>query len=190
MEARVAAIFEGRAPESVWLLEHPPLYTAGTSAAPEELLEPSRLPVFRTGRGGRFTYHGPSQRVAYVMLDLSIRGRDVHGFVHALEDWLIVALARLGVEAERRDGQIGVFAGEAKIASIGIRLRHWVSFHGISLNVDPNLEHFAGIVPCGLNAPVTSLAALGIDTDMERVDAALRTSFEEIFGTISANACR
>jgi lipoyl(octanoyl) transferase len=110
--------------------------------------------------------------------------------VHALEDWLIVALARLGVEAKRRDGQIGVFAGEAKIASIGIRLRHWVSFHGISLNVDPNLEHFAGIVPCGLNAPVTSLAALGIDADMERVDAALRTSFEEIFGTISANACR
>jgi lipoyl(octanoyl) transferase len=190
MEARVAAIFEGRAPESVWLLEHPPLYTAGTSAAPEELLEPSWLPVFRTGRGGRFTYHGPGQRVAYVMLDLSIRGRDVHAFVHALEDWLIVALARLGVEAKRRDGQIGVFAGEAKIASIGIRLRHWVSFHGVSLNVDPNLEHFAGIIPCGLTSPVTSLAALGIDADMERVDAALRTSFEEIFGTISANACR
>ena len=165
MEARVAAIFEGRAPESVWLLEHPPLYTAGTSAAPEELLEPSRLPVFWTGRG-------------------------VHAFVHALEDWLIVALARLGVEAKRREGQIGVFAGEAKIASTGIRLRHWVSFHGVSLNVDPNLEHFAGIIPCGLTSPVTSLAALGIDADMERVDAALRTSFEEIFGTISANACR
>jgi len=190
MEARVAAILETRAPEAVWLLEHPPLYTAGTSGAPEELLDASRFPVFRSGRGGRFTYHGPGQRVAYVMLDLSARGRDVHAFVHALEDWLIATLARLGVEGERREGQIGVFVGEAKIASIGIRLRHWVSFHGFSLNVDPNLEHFSGIVPCGLTAPITSLAALGIDTDMRQVDAALRASFEEIFGAVSANSCR
>ena len=190
MEARVAAIFEARAPEAVWLLEHPPLYTAGTSAAPEELLDASRFPVFRTGRGGRFTYHGPGQRVAYVMLDLSARGRDVRDFVHALEHWIIAALARLGVEGERRDGQIGVFVGEAKIASIGVRLRRWVSFHGVSLNVNPDLEHFAGIVPCGLTSPVTSLAALGTDTDMQRVDAALRSAFEEIFGAVSANSCR
>jgi lipoyl(octanoyl) transferase len=190
MEARVAAIREGRAPEAVWLLEHPPLYSAGTSAAAEELLDASRLPVFRTGRGGRFTYHGPGQRVAYVMLDLSARGRDVRVFVHALEDWLIATLARLGVEGERREGQIGVFVGEAKIASIGIRLRHWVSFHGVSLNVDPDLSHFAGIVPCGRTSPVTSLAALGVDTDMQRVDAALRSAFEEIFGRVSANSCR
>jgi lipoyl(octanoyl) transferase len=190
MEARVAAIIEGRAPEAVWLLEHPPLYTAGTSAAPEELLDASRFPIFRTGRGGRFTYHGPGQRVAYVMLDLSVRGRDVRAFVHALEDWLIAALARLGVMATRREGQIGVFAGEAKIASIGVRLRHWVSFHGVGLNVDPNLEHFSGIVPCGLTSPVTSLAALGADTDMQHVDAAIRAAFAEIFGPVSANSCR
>jgi lipoyl(octanoyl) transferase len=187
LEARAAAILDGRAQEAVWLLEHPPLYTAGTSARLEELLDPSRLPVFRTGRGGRFTYHGPGQRVAYVMLDLSVRGRDVRAFVHALENWLIATLERLGVEGERREGQIGVFVGEAKIASIGIRVRHWVSFHGVSLNVDPDLEHFAGIVPCGLNAPVTSLAALGIDTDMQRVDGALRSAFEETLGPVSAN---
>jgi len=190
MEARVAAILQALAPEAVWLLEHPPLYTAGTSAAPDELLDASRFPIFRTGRGGRFTYHGPGQRVAYVMLDLSARGRDVRAFAHALEDWLIATLARLGVEGERREGQIGVFVGEAKIASIGVRLRHWVSFHGVSLNVDPNLEHFAGIVPCGLTSPVTSLAALGADADMQRADAALRASFEEVFGALSANACR
>ena len=190
MEARVAAILEAQAPEAVWLLEHPPLYTAGTSAVPEELLDASRFPLFRTGRGGRFTYHGPGQRVAYVMLDLSARGRDVRAFVHALEDWLIATLARLGVEGERREGQIGVFVGEAKIASIGIRLRHWVSFHGVSLNVDPDLEHFAGIVPCGLTSPVTSLAALGVDPDMRRVDAALHSAFEEVFGSVSANSCR
>ena len=157
---------------------------------PEELLEPARFPVFRTGRGGRFTYHGPGQRVAYVMLDLSSRGRDVRAFVRALEDWLIATLAHLGVEGKRREGQIGVFVGEAKIASIGVRLRHWVSFHGVSLNVDPNLEHFAGIVPCGLTSPVTSLAALGADTDMQRIDAALRAAFEEVFGAVSTNACR
>jgi lipoyl(octanoyl) transferase len=192
MEARVAAILEGRTPEAVWLLEHPPLYTAGTSAAPEELLEPLRFPVLRTGRGGRFTYHGPGQRVAYVMLDLSRRGCDVRAFVHALEDWLIAALTKLGIEGARRDAQIGVFVGDAKIASIGIRLRHWVSFHGVSLNVDPDLTHFAGIVPCGVKAPVTSLAALGIDADMGKVDQALRTAFEEIFAAtvVSANSSR
>jgi len=190
METRVASILDGRASEAVWLLEHPPLYTAGTSAAPEELIEPSRFPVFRTGRGGRFTYHGPGQRVAYVMLDLSVRGRDVRAFVHALEDWLIAAFARIGVESERREGQIGVFVGEAKIASIGIRIRHWVSFHGVSLNVDPDLTHFAGIVPCGLKSPVTSLAVLGIDTNMPRVDAALRSAFEETFQPLSANWSR
>jgi lipoyl(octanoyl) transferase len=190
MEARVAAIREGKAPETVWLLEHPPLYTAGTSAAPDELLEPARFPVFRTGRGGRFTYHGPGQRVAYVMLDLSARGRDVHSFVHALEDWLIASLAKLGVEGERREGHIGIFVGEAKIASIGVRVRHWVSFHGVSLNVDPDLEHFSGIVPCGLSTPVTSLAALGIDATMQDVGDALRSAFEEVFGAVSANLCR
>ena len=190
MEARVAAILKARMPEAVWLLEHPPLYTAGTSAAPDELLDASRFPIFRTGRGGRFTYHGPGQRVSYVMLDLSARGRDVRAFVHALEDWLIAALALLGVKGERCEGQIGVFVGEAKIASIGVRLRHWVSFHGVSLNVDPDLEHFSGIVPCGLTAPVTSLAALGVDPDMQRVDKALRIAFEEVFGAVSASSCR
>jgi lipoyl(octanoyl) transferase len=190
MDARVAAILEGSAAEAVWLLEHPPLYTAGTSAAPEELIQPSRFPVFETGRGGRFTYHGPGQRVAYVMLDLGRRARDVRAFVHALEDWLIAALAQLGVEGERREGQIGVFIGEAKIASIGIRVRHWVSFHGVSLNVDPDLTHFAGIVPCGLTSPITSLSALGIDTDMQRVDAALRSAFKETLGPLSANWSR
>jgi len=183
MEARVEAILAGVAPEAIWLLEHPSLYTAGTSASPQELLQPARFPVFASGRGGRFTYHGPGQRVAYVMLDLSRLGRDVRHFVHMLEDWLIAALARLGVGGERREGQIGVFVGSAKIASIGIRLRRWVSFHGVSLNVDPNLEHFSGIVPCGLSdTPVTSLGALHAETDMGRVDEALRQTFEQIFG--------
>ena len=190
MDARVAAIIEGRMPETVWLLEHPPLYTAGTSAIADELLDPLRFPVFRTGRGGRFTYHGPGQRLAYVMLDLSRRGRDVRAFVRSLEDWLIATLALLGVEGERREGQIGVFVGEAKIASIGIRLRHWGGFHGASLNVDPDLEHFAGIVPCGLRSPVTSLATLGVDAGIDRVDAALLASFEATIGAISANSCR
>lgn len=182
MEAHVAVVATGRAQECVWLLEHPSLYTAGTSAVAEELLDPSRLPVFHTGRGGRFTYHGPGQRLAYVMLDLGTRGRDVRAFVRALEDWLIGALGLLGVEAERREGEVGIFAGGAKIASIGIRIRRWVSFHGVSLNVDPDLEHFSGIVPCGLKAPVTSLAKLGAETDMARVDAALRAAFGGVFG--------
>lgn len=189
MEERVSAIARGEAPECVWLLEHPPLYTAGTSADPAELIAPERFPVFKTGRGGRFTYHGPGQRVAYVMLDLSRRGRDVRAFVGALETWMIAALEVLGVSAERRDDQIGVFVGDAKIASIGVRVRHWVTMHGVSLNVAPDLEHFSGIMPCGLSSPVTSLAALGAETDMTLVDQALRATFVEVFGrgTLTAN---
>jgi lipoyl(octanoyl) transferase len=190
MAARAAAIALGQASECVWLLEHPAIYTAGTSAGPRELLAPHRFPVFKSGRGGRFTYHGPGQRVAYVMLDLSARGRDVRAFVASLEDWLIATLAQLDVMGERQPGQIGIFVEGAKIASIGVRVRRWVSLHGVSLNVDPELEHFSGIVPCGLtDAPVTSLAALGIATDMGRVDRALRVVFEEVFGVpaISAN---
>lgn len=183
MNGRVAAIAHGEAQDCVWLLEHPSLYTAGTSADPAELLTPDRFPVFKTGRGGRFTYHGPGQRVAYVMLDLSRRGRDVRAFVRSLEDWLIATLPRLGVESERRPGEIGIFVRGAKIASIGVRVKHWVTLHGVSLNVDPDLEHFAGIVPCGLaDTPVTSLAALGAETDLEKVDQALRAAFVETFG--------
>ncbi len=183
MDARVDAIARGEAPECVWLLEHPPLYTAGTSAEPRELLDATRFPVYRTGRGGRFTYHGPGQRVAYAMLDLTRRGRDVRAFVAGLEGWLIATLARLGVEGERRAGAVGIFVGGAKIASIGVRVRRWVSLHGVSLNVAPELEHFSGIVPCGLeDVKVTSLAALGAETDMGKVDQALRSAFAETFG--------
>jgi lipoyl(octanoyl) transferase len=182
MAARAEAIREATAPEWVWLLEHPPLYTAGTSAGDGELLEPGRLPVFKTGRGGRYTYHGPGQRIAYVMLDLETRGRDVRAYVGALEAWLIATLVRLRVDGERRPGAVGIFVKDAKIASIGVRVRRWVTLHGVSLNVDPELAHFAGIVPCGLHGtPVTSLAALGAETDMARVDEALRASFLEIF---------
>jgi lipoyl(octanoyl) transferase len=182
MEARAAAIAAGEAPECAWLLEHPPLYTAGTSAVEEELLDPGRLPVFKTGRGGRYTYHGPGQRIAYVMLDLTSRSRDVRAYVTALETWLIATLARLGVEGERRPGAVGIFVGDAKIASIGVRVRRWVTLHGVSLNVDPDLAHFSGIVPCGLHGTqVTSLAALGAETDMARVDDALRAAFSEAF---------
>jgi lipoyl(octanoyl) transferase len=190
MEVRAASIALHEAAECVWLLEHPSVYTAGTSADFAELLAPTRFPVFKTGRGGRFTYHGPGQRVAYVMLDLSARGRDVRAFVASLEDWLIVALARLGVEGDRHPGQIGIFVRGAKIASIGVRVRRWVSLHGVSLNVDPELEHFSGIVPCGLkDVPVTSLAAQGAETDMDAIDVVLRAAFGEIFGatTLSAN---
>jgi lipoyl(octanoyl) transferase len=189
MEARAAAVIHGAAPECVWLLEHPPVYTAGTSADRSELLSPQRFPVYRTGRGGRFTYHGPGQRLAYVMLDLSARGRDVKAFVASLEDWLITTLALLGVEGERHPGQIGTFVGGAKIASIGVRVRHWVSLHGVSLNVDPELEHFSGIVPCGLkDVAITSLAVLGAETDMSRVDDALRAAFAEIFAETALSA--
>ena len=183
MELRVEAIASGTASECVWLLEHPPLYTAGTSAKAEELLDAARFPVYRTGRGGRFTYHGPGQRVAYVMLDLGSRGRDIRAYVTALEDWLVATLARLGVEGERREGAVGIFVRGAKIASIGVRVRRWVTLHGVSLNVAPDLEHFSGIVPCGLKVvPVTSLAAQSITTAMANVDRALRAAFEETFG--------
>src|SRR6476469_6378803 len=189
MDARAAAIARGEAEDCVWLLEHPSIYTAGTSADPAELITPDRFPVFKTGRGGRFTYHGPGQRVAYVMLDLSRRDRDVRAFVQALENWMITALDALGVSGERHDEQIGVFVGDAKIASIGVRVRHWVTMHGVSLNVAPDLEHFSGILPCGLSSPVTSLAALGAETDMALVDRALRATFVEVFGKgiVSAN---
>ena len=182
MDARANAIAKEGAPECVWLLEHPPLYTAGTSADAAEILNPNRFPVYKAGRGGRYTYHGPGQRVAYVMLDLMPRGRDVRAFVTALEDWLIATLNELGVDGERRPGAVGIFVDGAKIASIGVRVRRWVTLHGFSLNVAPDLEHFSGIVPCGLyDTKVTSLKALGAETEMARVDVALRKSFNRIF---------
>jgi lipoyl(octanoyl) transferase len=192
MEARVAAIHEGRATELVWLLEHPPLYTAGTSALEADLLEPRRLPVYRTGRGGQYTYHGPGQRVAYVMLDLTRRDRDVGCHVWRLEEWMIRVLARFGVVAERRDGRIGVWVArgsrEDKIGAIGVRVRHWVTYHGLALNVDPDLANYAGIVPCGISAHgVTSMTALGVEATLADVDAALRDTFDDVFA--SAPAC-
>ena len=193
MEARAAAIASGEVGELVWLLEHPSLYTAGVSAKADDLLAPDRFPVFRTGRGGQFTYHGPGQRVAYVMLDLRTRGRDVSKFVLNLERWIIGALDRFNVKGEVREGRVGVWverkgpgwAREDKIAAIGIRLRKWVSFHGIAFNVEPNLEHFSGITPCGISAPqfgVTSLVDLGLPVTMSDADAALRASFHQVFG--------
>jgi len=181
MDARAAAIRAGEAAERIWLLEHPPLYTAGTSASPDELLDP-RFPVHRTGRGGRYTYHGPGQRVGYVQLDLEKRGRDVRLFVHSLENWLIHALAELNIAARAIDGRIGIWvdtpAGEAKIGAIGVRIRRWVTLHGFSLNISPNLADFSGIVPCGLaDYPVTSLAALGNPAGMAEIDLALRKNF-------------
>jgi lipoyl(octanoyl) transferase len=196
MEARVAAIRAGLAPELVWLVQHPPLYTAGTSAHDTELLQPGRLPVYRTGRGGRFTYHGPGQRVAYVMLDLARRGADVRDYVRRLEEWIIAALGQFGVQGQRRPGLAGVWVpagqGHAKIAAIGVRVRHWITYHGISLNVAPDLSDYAGIVPCGIapgdNAGVTSLAALGVKADMAAVDAALKAAFVDVFPTQKADA--
>mgnify|MGYP003672040619 FL=1 len=190
MEARVAAIASGEAGELVWLLEHPPLYTAGTSAKPQDLLMPDRFPVHTTGRGGEYTYHGPGQRVAYVMLDLTRRGRDARKFVCNLERWLIAAAASFGVEAGPREGRVGVWVErgdgrEDKIAAIGVRLRRWVSFHGIAFNIAPDLSHFSGITPCGISNPlygVTSLADLGIRASMSDFDAALHLGFNEIFG--------
>jgi lipoyl(octanoyl) transferase len=187
MEARAAAIAEGRADELIWLLEHPALYTAGVSAKPSDLLDPDRFPVFHSQRGGQFTYHGPGQRVAYVMLDLRARARDVKAFVTGLETWIVAALAALGVSGEIRPGRVGVWAPrgarEDKIAAIGVKLRRWVSFHGISLNVAPDLTHFNGIVPCGISDHgVTSLADLGAGTSMARADAALRDAFHPVFG--------
>ena len=191
MEARVAAIAAGSAAELVWLLEHPPLYTGGTSARREDLREP-RFPVFATGRGGQFTYHGPGQRVAYVMLDLKRRGGDVRCFVADLEEWLIRTLAAFNISGERREERIGVWVRrpdkgcgrEDKIAAIGIRVKRWISLHGIALNVDPDLSHFAGIVPCGINDPrygVTSFAELGHPVSMPEVDAVLRREFGAVF---------
>ncbi len=190
MEDRVAAIRAGQAPEMVWLLQHPPLYTAGTSANPRDLLDPGRFPVYEAGRGGQYTYHGPGQRVAYVMLDLKKRGADVRRFVHSLEEWLIRTLAHFGVKGERREGRVGIWVDrgggrEDKIAAIGIRIRHWVSFHGIALNVDPDLAHFAGIVPCGISEHgVTSLWDLGHTPSMDEVDMALKAEFDAIFGPV------
>jgi lipoyl(octanoyl) transferase len=192
MEARVAAIAEGSAPEAVWLVEHPPLYTAGTSARDDDLLD-RRFPVHRSGRGGQFTYHGPGQRVAYVMLDLGRRRPDVRAFVGALEAWIIGTLAEFGVSGQRRCDRIGVWVtrpdkaagAEDKIGAIGIRVRRWVTFHGMALNVAPDLSHFGGIVPCGINAArfgVTSLADLGLPVTISEVDAVLRRQFEKIFG--------
>ena len=188
MEARVAAISAGKAPELAWLLEHPPLYTAGTSARPDDLVQPDRFPVFEARRGGQYTYHGPGQRVGYLMLDLKARGRDVRCFVSGVEQVVIDTLAAFGVEGGRRDGRVGVWVAmpdgsDAKIAAVGLRIRRWVSFHGLSLNVDPDLSHFEGIVPCGIREHgVTSLAQLGVNADMDTVDAALRRSFEAVFG--------
>jgi lipoyl(octanoyl) transferase len=187
MEAEVERIAAGEALERIWLLEHPPLYTAGTSAKPEDLVEPDRFPVFKAGRGGQYTYHGPGQRVAYVMLDLKRRGADVRAFVAGLEDWIIAALAEFNVVGERREDRVGVWVArgsrEDKIAAIGIRVRRWVSFHGISLNVDPDLAHFTGIVPCGVaEHGVTSLADLGIEASMQDVDRELRVAFRTVFG--------
>ncbi|WP_342751665.1 lipoyl(octanoyl) transferase LipB [Bosea psychrotolerans] len=196
MEARVALIADGLAPERVWLVEHPPLYTAGTSAKDEDLIAPERFPVHRSGRGGQFTYHGPGQRVAYVMLDLKRRDPDLRRFVAALEAWLIGTLDTFNVRGERREDRVGVWvrrpekramtgaeSAEDKIAAIGIRVRRWVSFHGISLNVEPDLTHFDGIVPCGVSDHgVTSLVDLGLPVTMAEVDSALRAQFERIFG--------
>lgn len=187
MRQRAEAIAAGRAAEAVWLLEHPPIYTCGTSARDDELLDRLRFPVYRTGRGGRITYHGPGQRVGYVMLDLRRRGADVRAFVCRLEGWLIAALADLGVAARRSEGKIGIWVDlpdgrEAKIAAIGVRIRHWVSFHGFALNVAPDLSHFNGIVPCGLaGSAVTSLQALGVPATMAEVDAVLKATFGDTF---------
>ena len=188
MEERVAAILTRQAPEQVWLLEHPPLYTAGTSARADDLLDPQGLPVLKSGRGGQYTYHGPGQRVAYVMLDLAGRGRmDLRCFVRDLEQWLIDTLAEFGIVGLRRAGRVGIWveAGgrEAKIAAIGVRVRRWVTFHGVSLNVAPDLAHYRGIVACGIREHgVTSLAALGVEAPMEEVDRALRRNFDAVFG--------
>jgi len=203
MEARAEAIRAGRAGELVWLVEHPPLYTAGTSARREDLIDAGRFPVFDAGRGGEYTYHGPGQRVAYVMLDLKRRREDVRAFVTALEAWIIGALARFNVRGERREDRVGVWVvrpdrpplpdgrpAEDKIAAIGIRLRRWVSFHGIALNVEPDLSHFSGIVPCGIRGyGVTSLVDLGLPVTMADADLALKASFEDVFGaTVEAAA--
>jgi lipoyl(octanoyl) transferase len=202
MEARAEAIARGEAGELIWLVEHPPLYTAGTSANPADLVAPDRFPVHASKRGGQYTYHGPGQRVVYVMLDVGKRGRDVRAFVKSLEDWVIAALAEFNVKGEIRPGRVGVWVtrperppgpdgapAEEKIAAIGVRLRRWVSFHGLSINVDPDLEHFSGIVPCGIRQHgVTSLVDLGLPVTMADLDLALERRFEGVFGAHSAQA--
>jgi lipoyl(octanoyl) transferase len=196
MEAQIAGIHAQEHPETVWLVEHPPLYTAGTSADDQDLVAPDRFPVFRTGRGGQYTYHGPGQRVAYTMLDVRQRGSDVRRFVADLEQWIIETLARFNVTGERREGRVGVWVrrpdraagAEDKIAAIGIRIRKGIAFHGISINVDPELEHFSGIVPCGVrDHGVTSLMDLGQIVSLAEVDSALRLTFEEVFGRRTMN---
>jgi lipoyl(octanoyl) transferase len=190
MEERVAAIRAGSASELVWLLEHPALYTAGTSARDGDLLEPAIFPVHRTGRGGQYTYHGPGQRVGYVMLDLRRRGRDLRAYVHGLEEWMIRTLARFGLKGERRAGRVGIWiveggGRESKIAALGVRVRHWVSFHGVALNVAPDLDHYRGIIPCGISAHgITSLARQRVVVPMREVDAAMKSAFTEVFGAL------
>ena len=190
MEARAAAVAGGTARECIWLLEHPPLYTSGTSADPGDLID-CRFPVFAAGRGGQYTYHGPGQRVVYVILDLNKRGRDVRNFVHSLEGWIIAALAQLGVDGRREDGRVGIWTedptqGEAKIGAIGIRIRRWVTFHGFAINVAPDLTHFAGIVPCGISQyGVTSLSKLGIKASLAAVDAALSAQLASFLAEIN-----
>ncbi|EET47949.1 lipoyl(octanoyl) transferase LipB [Thalassobium sp. R2A62] len=195
METRAAAIRAGTADEAIWLVEHPPLYTAGTSAKPVDLVDPDRFPVFESARGGQYTYHGPGQRVAYVLLDVGARGRDVRKFVQAIEDWIIATLTEFNVTGERRDGRVGVWVArndkplspdgtphEDKIAALGIRLRKWVSFHGLSINLEPDLSHFDGIVPCGISQHgVTSLVDLGLPVTMDDLDLALRRTFDMQF---------
>lgn len=193
MEARAAAIRAGTAREMIWLLEHPPLYTAGTSATADELLAPSRFPVYPTGRGGRYTYHGPGQRVGYVLLDLEKRRRDVRRFVGSLEDWLIGALGELGIAARRAPGRIGIWVDdngqEAKIGAIGVRVRRWVTLHGFAVNIDPNLAHFGGIVPCGLaEFPVTSVRQLGLADDMAAFDRVLKRGFPGFLSALSGDS--
>ncbi len=196
MEARVAEIAAGSAPELIWLLDHPPLYTAGTSAKPADLVDPNRFAVYDAGRGGQYTYHGPGQRVVYVMLDVKKRTGDVRAFVTALENWVIAALATFNVKGETRPDRVGVwvrrpdmeYGREDKIAAIGIRLRRWISFHGISINVEPDLSHFDGIVPCGIREHgVTSLVDLGLPVTMADLDVALKQTFEQTFGRVAGN---
>ena len=204
MEARVADIAAGRAGEAIWFLEHPPLYTAGTSARAVDLIDPGKFPVFTSGRGGQYTYHGPGQRVVYAMLDLNRRGRDVRCFVHAMEDWVIRTLAEFNVRGERRSGRVGVWVArpdkppqpdgtprEDKIAAIGVKIRRWISFHGLSINVEPDLSHFDGIVPCGITGHgVTSLVDLGLPVTLDDLDAALMKSFAAAFPDATSDACR
>ena len=190
MEARAAAVRAGETSELIWLLEHPPLFTAGTSADPAELFNPLGFPVYEAGRGGRYTYHGPGQRVGYLVLDLEKRGKDIRCFVHSLEGWMIAALGELGVAARREPGRIGIWTGhgaaEAKIGAIGVRVKRWVTLHGFSINVDPDLSHFGGIVPCGIaDYGVTSLAALGRNPSMQLLDEGLKLTFPSFLNALS-----